>query len=50
MNARKVHSAGRLAWQLSCLLLLLVGLGALIGSDGLAWAQVQADASLIAER
>ena len=49
MSARKVHSAGRLAWQLSCLLLLLVGLGALIGSDGLAWAQVQADARLIAD-
>ena len=49
MSARKVHSAGRLAWQLSCLLLLLVGLGVLIGSDGLAWAQVQADASLIAD-
>ena len=49
MSARKVHSAGRLAWQLSCLLLLLAGLGALIGSDGLAWSQVQADASLIAD-
>ena len=49
MNARKVDSAGLLALQLSLLLLVLVCLGALVGSDGFAWAQVQADASLIAD-
>ena len=49
MNARKVQSAQRLAIQLSLLLLLLVGLGALVGSEGLAWSQVQADAGLIAD-
>ena len=49
MNARKVQSAQRLAIQLSLLLLLLLGLGALVGSDGFAWSQVQADAGLIAD-
>ena len=49
MNARKAQSAGRLALQLSLLLLLLIGLGALVGSEGFAWSQVQADASLIAD-
>ena len=49
MNARKAQSAGRLALQLVLLLLLLIGLGALVGSEGFAWSQVQADASLIAD-
>ncbi len=49
MNARKVQSAGRLALQLSVLLLLLVGLGALVGSEGFAGMQLQADLSLIAD-
>jgi iron complex transport system permease protein len=49
MNARKNQSAGRLALQLCCLLLLLIGLGALVGSEGFAGMQLQADFSLIAD-
>jgi len=49
MNASKVSSALTLAWQLGFLLLLLVMLGALVGSEGWAWGQVQADASLIVD-
>ena len=49
MNARKVVSASKLAWQLGFLLFLLVMAGALVGSEGWAWGQVQADASLIAD-
>ena len=49
MNTRKAQSAGRLALQLVLLLLLLIGLGALVGSEGFAWSQVQSDAGLIAD-
>ena len=49
MNARQVNSTGRLALQLTVLLLLLVALGAVVGSDGLAWQQLEADASLIVD-
>jgi len=49
MNARQVNSTGRLALQLTVLLLLLVALGAMVGSDGLAWQQLEADASLIVD-
>ena len=49
MNARKVSSASMLAWQLGLLLTLMVMAGALVGSDGWALAQVQADAALIAD-
>jgi iron complex transport system permease protein len=49
MNARKVSSASKLAWQLGFLLLLLLMAGALVGSEGWAWGQVQADASLIVD-
>ena len=47
MNAAKVASASKLAWQLGFLLWLLMMAGALVGSEGWAWGQVQADASLI---
>lgn len=49
MNARKVSSASKLAWQLGFLLLLLLMAGALVGSEGWAGGQVQADASLIVD-
>lgn len=49
MNARKVSSASKLAWQLGFLLLLLLMAGALVGSEGWVWGQVQADASLIVD-
>lgn len=49
MNARQVNSTGRLALQLTVLLLLLVALGAVVGSDGFAWQQLEADASLIVD-
>jgi iron complex transport system permease protein len=49
MNVRKVSSASQLAWQLGFLLLLLLTAGALVGSEGWAWGQVQADASLIVD-
>jgi len=49
MNARKVSSASQLAWQLGLLLLLQLMAGALVGSEGWAWGQVQADASLIVD-
>ena len=49
MNARKVSSASKLAWQLGWLLLLLLMAGALVGSEGWAGGQVQADASLIVD-
>jgi iron complex transport system permease protein len=49
MNARKLASASKLAWQLGFLLLLLVMAGALVGSEGWAWGQAQADVSLIAD-
>jgi len=49
MNASKVSSASTLAWQLGFLLLLLLMSGALVGSEGWAWGQVQADASLIVD-
>ena len=47
MNAAKVASASKLAWQLGFLLWLLMMAGALVGSEGWAWGHVQADASLI---
>jgi len=47
MNARKVSSASHLAWQLALLLLLLVALGAMVGSNGWAWAQWRTDTDLI---
>ena len=47
MNARKVSSASKLAWQLALLLLLLVAVGAMVGSDGWAWAQWRTDIDLI---
>ena len=49
MNARKVSSALQLAWQLGFLLLLLLMAGALVGSEGWAWGQVQDDAGLIVD-
>ena len=49
MNARKVSSASQLAWQLGFLLLLLLMAGALVGSEGWAWGQVQDDAGLIVD-
>ena len=49
MNARQVSSASQLAWQLGVLLFLLLMAGALVGSDGWAWGQVQAEASLIVD-
>ena len=49
MNTRRIASATKLAWQLGFLLLLLVIAGALVGSEGWAWRQVQADASLIVD-
>ena len=49
MNARKLASASKLAWQLGFLLLLLLMAGALVGSEGWAWGQAQADASLIVD-
>ena len=49
MKVRKVSSASQLAWQLGFLLLLLLTAGALVGSEGWAWGQVQADASLIVD-
>jgi len=49
MNARKVSSASKLAWQLGFLLLLLLMAGALVGSEGWAWGQVQDDAGLIVD-
>jgi iron complex transport system permease protein len=47
MNARKVSSASKLAWRLALLLLLLVAIGAIVGSDGWAWAQWRTDTDLI---
>jgi len=47
MNARKVSSAFQLAWQLALLLLLLVAVGCMVGSDGWAWAQWRTDTDLI---
>ena len=47
MNVRKVSSTSQLAWQLGLLLFLLLMAGALVGSEGWAWGQVQAEASLI---
>mgnify|MGYP000337753084 FL=1 len=47
MNARKVSSASKLAWQLALLLLLIVAIGAMVGSDGWAWAQWRTDTDLI---
>ena len=49
MNVRKVSSASQLALQLGFLLLLLLTAGALVGSEGWAWGQVQDDASLIVD-
>ena len=49
MNARKVSSASQLALQLGFLLLLLLMAGALVGSEGWAWGQVQDDAGLIVD-
>ena len=49
MNVRKVSSHSQLAWQLGFLLFLLLTAGALVGSEGWAWGQVQADASLIVD-
>ena len=49
MNARKAHSAKRLALQLVGLLVFVLLMGALIGSEGLVWSKIQADASLIAD-
>ena len=49
MNASKVSSASQLALQLGFLLLLILTAGALVGSEGWAWGQVQADASLIVD-
>lgn len=49
MNAHKVSSASKLAGQLSLLLILLLLVGALVGSEGWALSHIQADASLIAD-
>ena len=49
MNRRKSHSAKRLAFQLVGLLVFVLLMGALIGSEGLVWSKIQADASLIAD-
>lgn len=47
MNALKVSSASQLAWQLALLLLMLVAVGAMVGSDGWSWAQWRTDTDLI---
>ena len=49
MNAPPFASASKLAWQLGLVLMLLIMAGALVGSEGWAWGQVQADITLIAD-